>query len=162
MNTTGVVALVTAGALALGGSGALVANELVNTQAASEPPKSCEDWGVSLPDEQCFGAGIIRNVSLQNLQGAAQFCNWKKANPGEWLGLKSMAETRQQPSKMITWMGNHILNDLQAYFVLGGTPFVLKPPTAPNVCKTPLATSVKVLGVTPGTTSVTVTVTTNG
>lgn len=134
-------------------------SEKARTLGAAPPPEAnCEFQG-PLNSQACFAAGIIRNVSLSNLQGAGQFCKWKGANPGEWAALKTYAETNPTtPPRIITWFGGHILNDLQAYFAAGGPEFTILPNTAPNVCKTPLAPPV-VTGVTPGESTATVTVT---
>lgn len=128
--------------------------------SAPNATMNCENWGVQLTSNECFAAGTIRNVSLQNLQGAGQFCKWKAANPGEWNRLLNYAGTEAAPNPVIvTWFGGHIYNDLQAYFAAGGPTFTIQPNTALNICKTPLRPPT-VTGVTPGQTDATVTVTT--
>lgn len=117
----------------------------------------CEDWTGTFTQRECFAAGVIRNVSLTNLQGASQFCKWKTANPGEWSRLKMYANDGQAPTQIVTWLGNHIQNDLQAYFAAGGPAFLILPNTAPNACTGKLIASPPVQGVTPGQTDVTVT-----
>lgn len=153
----GVVALAAAGFVAGGTDISPLSATETTTVAAGA--MGCEDWPVQLTQRECFAAGVIRNVSLSNLQGALQFCKWKAANPGEWSRLKGYATTGTAPTAIVTWFGGHIQNDLQAYFAAGGPPFTILPNTAPNVCKTPLSPPV-VTGVTPGETDVTVTVTT--
>lgn len=149
-----------AGGFVLGGTdiSPLSATETMTVLAATAEPPACEDWGVIIPTSSCFAAGIVRNVSLSNLQGAAQFCKWKDTNPGEWNRLMTYASDGQAPARIVTWFGNHIQNDLQAYFAAGGPPFSIKPNMASNICKTPLAPPV-VAGVTPDQTQATVTVT---
>ena len=123
---------------------------------AAEP--NCE-LGPNIPTPACFAAGAIRFVSMTNLQGAAQFCKWRAANPGEWNRLKGYASTGDKPDRIITWFGGHIQNDLEAYFATGAPPFTMPVNHAPNVCRTPLVPP-KIAQVTPGETDVTVTVAT--
>jgi hypothetical protein len=118
----------------------------------------CENYPNQLPSSSCLAAGVIRNVSLWNLQGAAQFCNWKKSNPGEWSRIQDYAKTGTAPANIITWFGGHIYNDIQAYFAAGGPTFTIEPNTAPNICKTPLAPpKASVVGVTDTAATVTIT-----
>lgn len=130
------------------------------TTTVTGTPMGCEDWSGSFTQRECFAAGAIRNASLYNLQGAAQFCKWRDANPGEWSRLKGYSSTGTAATQIVTWLGGHIQNDLQAYFAAGGPPFVLLPNTAPNACTGKLLRPPTVTGVTPGQTDVTVTVTT--
>jgi hypothetical protein len=126
--------------------------------AVGEPEKICGGFGIVLSDGECFAAGAIRFVALHNLQGAAQFCKWRAANPGEWARLKIFAGTGDVDNiNVVTWLGSSIKNTLEAYLATGAPPFVIQPNTAPNVCKTPLAPPV-VGSVTPGETDVTVTI----
>jgi len=159
---TRTIAAVGAAAVVLGGASAVALNNVTSESVAvtTAEPKNCEDWNITLSDGECFAAGIIRNVSLYNLQGAAQFCKWKGANPGEWSRLKGYAATETEPLNIITWMGGHIKNDIQAYFVTGAPTFTIQPNTAPNACTGKLVTPPVVTSVTPGETDVTVTVTT--
>lgn len=148
-------ALVTAGA-----AGALLFSGVVGNRLADTTPpevKPCDVSSQLLTSKECFAAGIIRNVSLGNLQGSGQFCTWKKANPGEWLRLKNYSETQGLPDKVITWFGAHIQNDIEAYFAAGGDVFIIKPNIAKNICHTPLPAPV-IGSVTPGQNSATVTV----
>lgn len=150
-------------ALAAGVSTAIVASDSTQDSTpqalvATTPAANCEYPGPQNA-QACFAAGVIRNVSLSNLQGAAQFCKWRSANPGEWTRLKGYASSGTKPTQIVTWLGAHILNDLEAYFAAGAPPFTIAPNTAPNVCRTPLAPPI-VAGVTPGQTDATVTVTT--
>jgi hypothetical protein len=156
MRTIAIAAASAVGAAVIAGGIYTVSNvgESPRREAAAAEP-DCE-FGPNIPTQACFAAGVIRNVSLSNLQGAAQFCNWKKANPGEWSRLKAYAETGGAPANIVTWFGGHILNDLQAYFATGAPEFIIQPNNAPNICKTPLAPPV-VSGVTPSDTDVTVT-----
>jgi hypothetical protein len=139
----------------------VVAGGALGVVSLAEPPpdiaKSCEDWNLSLSDGECFAAGTIRFVLFHNLQGAAQFCKWKAANPGEWSRLKGFAQTKTPPTNIITWFGGAQLNALEAYFATGAPTFTIQPNTSTNVCKTPL-TPPTVAGVTPGETTVTVTI----
>lgn len=147
-------------ALAVGTVGVVAGSQLVGSSspaAVSTTVANCEDWG-PLPASSCFAGGIIRNVSLHNLQGAVQFCKWRDANPGEWSRLKGYASTGTTPTSIITWMGSHIQNDLQAYFAAGGPVFTIAPNTAPNACTGKLLAPPVVSGVTPGQTSATVTI----
>ncbi len=130
----------------------------------------CNDWDVTLSTGECQAAGTIRYVSLYNLQGAVQFCKWRAANPGEWSRLKTYASDGQSPANIVTWMGGHIQNDLQAYFVAGGPVFdnpsttvveSIPPNTSPNACTGKLVAPPLIKGVTPGQTDATVTVTTS-
>lgn len=149
-----------AGAVVLVG-GALVAGDTLtpfsSPAVAVAGAMGCEDWNVQLTSGECFAAGIIRNVSLNNLQGAGQFCKWQPANPGEWSRLKGYAQTETLPTGIVTWFGAHILDDIQAYFATGAPTFTILPNTAPNRCRTPLAPPV-ITGVTPGETDATVTI----
>jgi hypothetical protein len=152
------------GAVVLAAGGFATANEFDITPFSATATTTigamgCEDWTVQLTAGECFAAGIIRNVGLHNLQGAAQFCKWKGGSPGEWSRLKAYAETETLPLNIVTWFGGSIKNWLEAYFVTGAPTFTILPNTAPNICKTPLAPPV-IAGVTPGETDATVTVTT--
>jgi hypothetical protein len=146
-------------AVALAAGGTVVGTQLAASDPAPVGTKMCDGIDLFLTDGECFAASVIRFVSLYNMQGAAQFCNWKKANPGEWSRLKAYAETNGQPANIVTWFGGHIKNDLEAYFATGAGVFIIEPNISPNICKTPLAPPV-VTGVTPSETDVTVTVTT--
>ena len=155
-----------AGALVLAATGFVAGGTDISplsataTTTVTGTQMGCEDWSGSFTQRECFAAGVIRNVSLGNLQGALQFCKWKAANPGEWSRLKNYSETQQAPNPaIVTWFGGHIYNDLQAYFAAGAPTFVIQPNTAPNICKTPLPPPT-VQGVTPGQTNATVTVAT--
>jgi hypothetical protein len=142
-------------ALLVGGVG--TSTLLTSEQSVPAGTMNCEDWSVQLTQGECFAAGAIRNVALSNLQGAAQFCIWRKANPGEWSRLKSYAETENPPEQIVTWFGSGLRNLLEAYFATGAPTFTIVPNTAPNICRTPLPAPV-VSGVTPGQTDVTVTI----
>jgi hypothetical protein len=156
-----------AGAAVLAVGGFATANQLdivplsaTATTTVTGTPMGCEDWAGTFTQRECFAAGVIRNVSLYNLQGAAQFCKWKAANPGEWTRLKGYSATGTAPTGIVTWLGGHIQNDLQAYFAAGGPTFTILPNTAPNICGGKLVTPPTIVGVTPGETDATVTVTT--
>lgn len=161
------VALAAGGFIAGGTNISPLSNQSTTTVLAASvpapPDPNCE-FGPDIPSEACFAAGIIRNVSLSNLQGASQFCKWRTANPGEWNKLTSWAQHAGEPNviepTVLTWMGNHIKNDLQAYFVTGAPAFQILPNTAPNACTGKLLSGPVVSGVTPGQTDATVTVTT--
>lgn len=156
----GGVAVLAAGVASAAVIGNQTASSVTTTLQDGTPVvelRNCGDFNQMMPDSSCFAAGTIRFVSLYNMQGAAQFCVWSKANPGEWLRLQNYAKTNTLPSDIVTWFGGHIKNDLQAYFAAGGPAFTIQPNTAPNRCKTPLAPPA-VTGVTPGQTDVTVTV----
>lgn len=150
-----------AAAVAMLGAGAasqLSGDSSPQTFAAASAEPRCEMEG-PLNSQACFAAGVIRYVSLGNLQGAGQFCKWRSGSPGEWSRLKAYAQqgAAAPPANIVSWFGNHIFNDIQAYFAAGGPPFTIMPNTAPNACRTPLPPPV-VQGVTPGQTDVTVTV----
>lgn len=148
-------------AAAVVGATGLLAADALTPQSAPAPALAAPEPGCEYPgplnSQACFAAGTIRNVSLYNLQGAAQFCRWRDANPGEWARLKTYASDGQAPQQIVTWMGAHVMNDLQAYFAAGGPTFSIPPNAATNVCRTPLAAPA-VQGVTPGETDVTVTI----
>ena len=151
--------LIAAGILAVsfaGGVGLATHNGSSPAPHVPSEAKACNDWPGTYTDGECFAAGTIQ-YSLHDLQGAAQFCKWRAANPGEWSRLKGYASTAVAPSSVITWLGGSIRHQLEAYFAAGAPPFTIPPNTAPNVCKTPLAPPV-VQGVTPSQTDVTVTV----
>lgn len=157
---------VAAVALAAGGFGVAQTGispfSATETTTVSSEAMGCEDWSGSYTQRECFAAGVIRNVSLGNLQGAVQFCKWRNANPGEWSRLKGYASSGAAATQIVTWMGGHILNDLQAYFAAGGPAFTILPNTAPNACTGKLFAPPAVQGVTPGQTDVTVTVAPSG
>lgn len=147
-------------ALALVAGGTVAGTQLAASDPAPVGTKWCDGIDLFMTDGECFAAGVIRFISLHNLQGAAQFCKWKAANPGEWSRIKQYAATEVAPLNIVTWFGGHIKNDLEAYFATGAGSFTIQPNPAPNVCKTPLAPPV-VSGVTPGETDATVTIETN-
>lgn len=124
---------------------------------ATDPQMNCGSWMPLLTAGECGAAGTIRYASLNNLQGAAQFCKWKAANPGEWSRIKGYAETGTMPTNIVTWLGAHIMQDIQAYFYTGAPAFTIAPNTAPNVCKTPIPAPI-ISGVTPGQTDATITI----
>lgn len=145
--------------------GAVVAgDQLITAESSQSLPteptqietKMCEDWGY-MSDGECWAAGAIRFVAFNNLQGAAQFCKWRAANPGEWNRLKGYAETETTPVNIVTWFGAAQKNMLEAYFATGAPTFTIQPNTAPNVCKTPFPPPV-IGGVTPDQNTVTVTI----
>lgn len=165
MTRTTLAAGAAAAVLAVGGFAAASAVDIIplsatETTTVAAGAMGCEDWAGTFTQRECFAAGVIRNVSLGNLQGAAQFCKWRDANPGEWSRLKGYASSGTVPTQIVTWMGGHILNDLQAYFAAGGPAFTILPNTAPNACTGKLLAPPVVQGVTPGQTDATVTVTT--
>lgn len=127
------------------------------TVLLTPPAMGCNDWPVTLSTGECQAAGAIRHVALYNLQGAAQFCVWKRANPGEWSRLRGYAQTEAPPQNIVTWFGAAIRNQLEAYFGTGAPPFTIAPNTAPNICRTPLPPPA-ISGVTPGQTDATVTI----
>lgn len=150
------------GALALAVGGVVAGSELASstetvTVVAETTPPGCNDWPVELTTGECQAAGTIRYVALANLQGAAQFCKWRDANPGEWSRLKGYATTEAPPASIVTWFGSSIKNELEAYFATGAPTFTIAPNTAPNACRTPLPPPT-VAGVTPGQTDATVTI----
>lgn len=158
MNRTLAIA---ASALALGTVGIVAGSTLTSSESSSTPTsqtQNCEDWIGSFTSGECFAAGIIRFVFLTNVQGAAQFCKWKGANPGEWSRLNNYAQTGTTPTNIITWFGAALKNMLESYFATGAPAFTIQPNTAPNICKTPLSPP-QIVGVTPGQTQATVTVT---
>jgi hypothetical protein len=99
-------------------------------------------------------------TALANVQPAKPFCTWKAANPGEWSRLSAYASSGTPPTQIVTWQGGSILNSLQAYFVTGAPPFTLQITLPPNACGGKLIKPPLIVGVTPGETSATVTVTT--
>lgn len=149
-------AVVAAGAAFVGG---YAGSALLSSSAAEPAPATmgCENWAGTYTQKECFAAGVIRNVALYNLQGAAQFCKWRPANPGEWTRLKGYASSGIAPQEIVTWFGASIRNQLEAYFAAGAPAFTIEPNTAPNRCKTPIAAPI-VQGVTPGQTDATITV----
>jgi len=140
--------------LAVGGY--VAGAELASPPASPSPSATCE-LGSGIPTPACHAAGAIRFGAVHNLQGAAQFCRWREANPREWLRLKEYARTGTPPTNIVTWFGAAIRNQIEAYFATGAPAFEIAPNTAPNVCRTPLPAPT-VVGVTPGETDVTVTV----
>lgn len=156
----GAVAAIGITGFGIGVSGDISPFSATQTQTMLSTPQepNCE-FGSGIPTPACFAAGIVRNVSLYNLQGAGQFCVWRNANPGEWTRLKDYASSGATPSQIVTWFGSHIRNDLEAYFATGAPPFTISPNTSPNRCRTPLPAPV-VAGVIPGQTDATVTVAT--
>jgi hypothetical protein len=156
-----------AGALVLAASGVAVGTQVTDSSSietvtvmSTPTPPGCNDWPVQLTTGECQAAGVIRYVALYNLQGAAQFCKWRGANPGEWSRLKGYAQTNTSPLNIVTWLGGSIKNELEAYFVTGAPTFTIQPNTAPNACTGKLLAPPVVAGVTPGQTDATVTVTT--
>lgn len=164
--TTRTAIAVGAGALVLAAGGFATASELdivplsaTATTTVSAGEMGCNDWpGVQLTTGECQAAGTIRYVALTNLQGAAQFCKWRGANPGEWSRIKGYAETEVLPLNIITWLGGSIKNELEAYFVTGAPPFTILPNTAPNACTGKLLAPPVIAGVTPGEMDATVTI----
>lgn len=154
----GVAAVALAAGGAVAGSQLAASTETVTVAAATPAPPGCNDWPVTLTTGECQAAGTIRYVALVNLQGAAQFCKWRAANPGEWSRLKGFASTRAAPASIVTWLGASIKNEIEAYFATGAPTFTIGPNTAPNACRTPLPAPA-VSGVTPGQTDATVTIT---
>lgn len=154
-------AIVAAAALGLGGAAVITEDDAAVT-ITTETTMGCNDWPVQLPQASCFAAGTIRYTALYNLQGAAQFCKWRAANPGEWQRLKTYAAEGGVQTNTATWLGASILNELEAYFALGAPAFVIAPNNAPNRCKTPTLAPPVVAGVTPGQTDATVTIETDG
>lgn len=119
--------------VAIAGASYAFQEELATTVPESDPP--CE-LGSEIPIGACLAAGTIRYVSLPNLQGAKQFCKWREDNLGEWVRLKTYAETGETVQlNVVTWMGLHVKNDLEAYFAIKAPPFVLLPNPTPGVCK---------------------------
>lgn len=134
----------------------LSATETVTAQPVT---MGCNDWPVTLTTGECQAAGTIRYVALVNLQGAAQFCKWRSANPGEWNRLKQAAAQSADPTGIVTWFGASIRDELLAYRVTGAPSFTMPTNDAPNVCRTPLPPP-GIASVIPGQTDATVTVTT--
>lgn len=160
MTTRTAVAAITGAAVlaATGVTGAVLVNSDSTTATSTSTVMGCNDWPVQLTTGECQAAGTIRYVSLTNLQGAVQFCKWKAANPGEWARLMAYSETGGTPASIVTWMGGHIRDDLEAYFATGAPEFIIKPNTAPNICGGKIVAPPVVAGVTPGQTDATVTI----
>lgn len=137
----------------------LSATQTETVLSVASEDMGCNDWPVQLTQGECQAAGTIRFVGLYNLQGAAQFCKWRAANPGEWSRLKLYAQDPATAASVVTWLGGAIRNLLEAYHVTGAPSFTIAPNTAPNSCRTPLPPPI-VSGVAPGQTDATVTVTT--
>lgn len=154
-----VVAVAAGGFVAADQTGTLPIRAQSNATSQPTVPQNCETWGSGFTQGECLAAGTIRFVGLYNLQGAGQFCKWQVANPGEWARLQSYAQSNIPATNIVTWFGNSIQNELQAYFATGAPSFAISPNTAPNRCRTPLRPPI-VSGVTPGQTDATVTVTT--
>lgn len=152
----------TAVILAAAGAGtALVAsNDSTTGAVASTPSMGCNDWAVTLTLGECQAAGIIRYVALVNIQGAAQFCKWRSANPGEWTRIKGYASTATIPTNIVTWFGSSLRDEVQAYLITGAPTFTMPTNTAPNACSGKLVKPPVIVGVEPGQTDATVTVTT--
>jgi hypothetical protein len=155
-----------AGAVVLTAGGFATASQLdiaplsaTATTTTTVGAMGCNDWPVQLTTGECQAAGIIRYIALTNLQGAAQFCKWRDANPGEWSRLNGYSSSGTTPASIVTWMGGSIKNELEAYFVTGAPTFTIEPNTAPNACTGKLVKPPVVTGVTPGQTDATVTVT---
>lgn len=158
MNLAARVAAIAAVGLALGGAASVGVNELVSSSSPAEA--GCNDWVLSTPmtQRECFGAGTIL-IGLDNGYQAGQWCKWQAANPGEWSRLQAYAANPVvPPANIISWFGGWIYDQLQAYTALGAPPFTLSPTPAPNRCKTPTLAAPVVGGVTPGPSTVTVTV----
>lgn len=153
----GAASVASIAAIAVGSTSTLI-DPPSSTAIVSGPTyANCEDWNVLMTSRECFAAGTIRFVGLYNEQGAAQFCKWQPANPGEWTRITNYSTTGVPPASMKTWLGASIVNWLQAYFVTGAPPFTIQPNTSPNKCKTPLS-SPEILGVTPSQNGATVTI----
>ncbi len=160
--TASALALVGLGGLATATATDILPLSATETTTVSAGAMGCNDWPSQLTQKECFAAGVIL-TGFQNLQPAVQFCKWKAANPGEWSRLKTYAATggTTPPSQIVTWFGSSIRDDLLAYAVIGAPGFALEltnPP--PNACTGKLVKPPIVLGVTPGETDATVTVTT--
>jgi hypothetical protein len=131
---------------------------MLGDEGDATPPAltRCGEWEALYTPRECGAAGLIRYAALHNLQGAAQFCKWRAANPGEWQRLREMAQTGTT-AQVRSWMGAAIRDVLQAYAEAGGPTFTIAPNESPNVCRTPLpAPQLDVVSV--DETSVTVTI----
>lgn len=155
----GAAAIVVAVGVGVTGSQLRDDNDSPRLTASGPTTMGCNDWpGVFMTSGECFAAGTIRYVSFTNLYNAGQFCKWQAANPGEWNRLQQYAKDKVTPTNIVTWLGGHIKNDLEAYFATGAPTYTMAFTPPPNRCKTPIAPPT-VTGVTPGQTDVTVTVT---
>lgn len=166
----GAAALLSVAAIGVGTSVVLSDSSPTVTAVVTTPPlQSCGDWGVTLTMGECQAAGIIRYVALYNLQGAAQFCKWRGANPGEWSRLNAYAGSETPPQNIVTWFGASIRNELEAYFATGAPPMSYKTPSgstvagiqpnpSPNACTGKVLAAPSITGVTPGQTDATVTI----
>lgn len=161
---TKVAAVVGAGVLATAGlvAGSSIAPISATSSTSTEttkPATGCNDWAGTFTAGECYASGTIRYVALTNLQGAAQFCKWRAANPGEWSRLKSYALTGDRATSISTWLGASILNEIEAYFATGAPVFTIAPNEAPNTCgRGKLVAPPTITGITPGSGTVTVTV----
>jgi hypothetical protein len=155
------------GAIVLAVGGFTAADQLgvtplsaTETTTVAAGAMGCNDWPGAYTQRECFAAGTLL-TSLQNLQPAVQFCKWRDANPGEWTRIQGYASTATLPTQIVTWMGAHIRDDVMAYLAAGGPTFTLALATPPpNACTGKLVKPPAIVGVTPGQTDATVTVTT--
>lgn len=144
-----IAAVGAAAALFVGGGalGSQLASE--SSVAVTEELPFCGEGGPPLDLGLCGVQGTVKGL-LYNMQGAAQFCKWRAANPGEWSRVKAMflSPQKQPPSGVVTWFGASLRDLSQAYAYAEGAPYTIPPNTAPNACKTPLAppTNVKPSG----------------
>lgn len=130
------------------------------TTTVTGTPMGCNDWQGSYTTRECYAAGTLR-TAMENLMPAVQFCKWRDANPGEWSRLKAYLATATPPTQIVTWMGAAIRDEMGAYLNAGGPPYSIPlNPLPPNACTGKLVKAPTIVGVTPGQTDVTVTVTT--
>jgi hypothetical protein len=161
------VAVVAAAGIAIGGATMLTDNS-TTALVVAPTTQNCGDWGVTMTQGECQAAGVIRYVALYNLQGSAQFCKWRGANPGEWSRLNSYAASATLPQNIVTWFGASIRNEIEAYFATGaptmsyqtpgGTVAGIQPNTSQNACTGKVLAAPSIQGVTPGQTDATVTI----
>jgi hypothetical protein len=70
---------------------------------------------------------MLRSM-LGNLVNAVQFQKWRDANPGEMARLTAfMADPRQEPIAMLTFLGGALVQTMQAYAHAGGAPILAWP-----------------------------------
>jgi len=149
-----VTALAVAGAI-----GFSTASTLTTPETVTDIAMGCNDWAGQYTQRECFAAGTLV-YALKNIQPAAQFCKWKAANPGEWTRLTGYASTGTHAERIVTWFGASLLNNLEAYFAIQAPTFSLPlVPLPPNACGGKIIAP-PVVGVTPGQTDATVTITT--
>jgi hypothetical protein len=133
-----IAAVAGAGIIALG-AGAFLATQnetaplsVVETVSSTT---SCGDTNLPEDTRICGVRGFLLNGSLYNMQGAVQFCKWKAANPGEWTRLKSYLASTTPPLNIVTWLGAHIRDDIQAFLLANNNIGSTMPENnSPNIC----------------------------